>query len=508
MTVDSKRPSYRERLSVLGSLIDDEIQHLVKREVEQALCVQGSNRLEEIKTVTPESPTHSEIEEALLLLQARSDQNLILEHFNSHPSLVQSYEVFRAADPSTRGFILSRLSDSSMKEMFRDMCRAGDGEGVTALAAEWNARLVDKTLPDDEPSGIQMIRSGSLKGVEALLDLGLDLSVESMAGNNVLQEAILQNNDRMIELVLSNVSQDRLGIILTHKNKEGLNALEMPTSDPVRQSLQSHWLIVLSMEGNAFYKSGAFSQAVDRYTQALTLCESIPSEARVENLVKLEYNCGRALFRQSRFSECISHCTRCTELDPTYLNAYSQIAQARIELLDFAGAKKDFETLISLLSSQPKGGDARQVNELRLKVLELEQELKRDHYTILGIERFASDEQQIKSAYRQLARKFHPDKVMGETEDVRVRSRNQFARIQTAYEILTSPSKEEYDMTLRIQMGADSVRQSLLMRRRSSCSPPETPTSPSLVIRQMRMRQFLGSEEAKMSRSFDVLFRN
>jgi tetratricopeptide (TPR) repeat protein len=349
-----------------------------------------------------------------------------------------------------------------------------------------------------------MLRSRSLKGIQALLDLDLDLSLESSAGNNILQEAILTAENRIVDLVLSHIGQDRLQVILTHKNKSGQNALELPCSDKIRQSLQSHWLIVLSMEGNACYKEGAFGEAVDRYTEALALCDSIPSESRTENLVKLEYNCARALFRQSRFSECISHCSRCIELDPSYLNAYSQTAQARVELLDFLGAKKEFETLISLL----KSGDARQVNELRLKILELEQELRRDHYTILGIERFTTEDQQIKSAYRQLARKFHPDKVMGEAEDVRVRSRNQFARIQTAYEILTGPNKDEYDMGLRIQIGADSVRQSLLMRRRSSCSPPQTPTSPSSVMRQMRMRSFLGSEEGKMSRSFDVLFRN
>lgn len=68
--------------------------------------------------------------------------------------------------------------------------------------------------------------------------------------------------------------------------------------------------------------------------------------------------------------------------------------------------------------------------------------MPQDYYKILGIKRDANLEE-IRSAYRALARRFHPDKnvAQGETEF--------FLDIQSAYEILTDPDKRaEYDSSL------------------------------------------------------------
>ena len=59
---------------------------------------------------------------------------------------------------------------------------------------------------------------------------------------------------------------------------------------------------------------------------------------------------------------------------------------------------------------------------------------KRDYYEVLGVRRDASEEQ-IRSAYRKLARKFHPDvnKSPGATE--------RFKEATNAYEVLSDPQK-------------------------------------------------------------------
>src|SRR5579872_3744879 len=68
----------------------------------------------------------------------------------------------------------------------------------------------------------------------------------------------------------------------------------------------------------------------------------------------------------------------------------------------------------------------------------------RDYYKILGVERSAAAEQ-IKTAYRRLARKFHPD-VSKEP-----RAEERFKEVQEAYEVLKDPEKRAaYD-----QLGAD-----------------------------------------------------
>ena len=74
-----------------------------------------------------------------------------------------------------------------------------------------------------------------------------------------------------------------------------------------------------------------------------------------------------------------------------------------------------------------------------------------DYYTVLGVERAASDND-IKVAYRGLARKYHPDvakdKAMAETH---------FKEINEAYEVLGDPQKrQQYDRYGTVSNGASA----------------------------------------------------
>ena len=75
---------------------------------------------------------------------------------------------------------------------------------------------------------------------------------------------------------------------------------------------------------------------------------------------------------------------------------------------------------------------------------------KRDYYEVLGVSKDA-DEATIKKAYRQLAKKNHPDVNPGDKD-----AEERFKEINEAYQVLSNPQKRaEYD-----QFGPDGPQAS------------------------------------------------
>lgn len=72
------------------------------------------------------------------------------------------------------------------------------------------------------------------------------------------------------------------------------------------------------------------------------------------------------------------------------------------------------------------------------------EERPKDYYKVLGVNRNV-DEKKLKSAYRKLALKWHPDKHKDESKD---EATTKFTEISQAYEILSDPEKRRiYDQT-------------------------------------------------------------
>lgn len=72
-----------------------------------------------------------------------------------------------------------------------------------------------------------------------------------------------------------------------------------------------------------------------------------------------------------------------------------------------------------------------------------------DFYDILGVSRSASTDE-IKSAYRKLAHKYHPDKQGGDA--------TKFKEASEAYQVLSDPAKrKQYDQFGAVGVGQDSA---------------------------------------------------
>src|SRR5437667_9785316 len=69
--------------------------------------------------------------------------------------------------------------------------------------------------------------------------------------------------------------------------------------------------------------------------------------------------------------------------------------------------------------------------------------VKRDYYDVLGVDKNANDDE-LKKAFRRLARQFHPDTLTGEQE--KKAAEEKFKEINEAYAILSDQEKRRrYD---------------------------------------------------------------
>lgn len=79
---------------------------------------------------------------------------------------------------------------------------------------------------------------------------------------------------------------------------------------------------------------------------------------------------------------------------------------------------------------------------------------KRDYYDVLGVSKDA-DDKALKSAYRKLAVKYHPDKQNGKSDSEKKDAEEKFKEISEAYEVLSDKDKRaQYD-----QFGFDGPSQ-------------------------------------------------
>ncbi|KEQ73737.1 TPR-like protein [Aureobasidium namibiae CBS 147.97] len=183
-------------------------------------------------------------------------------------------------------------------------------------------------------------------------------------------------------------------------------------------------------EGNGYFKSGKYQQAVDTYTSAL----EIDPQNRGTNS-KILQNRALCYTKLKEWQKAIEDCERALKLDPSYTKARKTKAKALGESGDWEEAVKELKSIAESNPEEP--GIAK---EIRNAELELKKSKRKDYYKILGVEKDA-DDNQIKKAYRKLAIIHHPDKNQGDEA-----AADRFKDIGEAYETLSDSQKRaSYD---------------------------------------------------------------
>ncbi|KAH8722516.1 hypothetical protein GQ44DRAFT_711917 [Phaeosphaeriaceae sp. PMI808] len=186
----------------------------------------------------------------------------------------------------------------------------------------------------------------------------------------------------------------------------------------------------LKSDGNASFKAGRYQQAVDTYTDALTVD---PSNKNTNS--KILQNRALCNSRLKNWKAAIADCDRAIELDPSYVKARKTRAKALGESGNWDEAIRQLKAIHDANPAEP--GIAKEIRDAEL---ELKKSKRKDYYKILGLEKDCT-EQEIKKAYRKLAIIHHPDKNPGDEH-----AAERFKEIQEAHETLSdSQKRHRYD---------------------------------------------------------------
>ncbi|KAL1678207.1 hypothetical protein EV122DRAFT_212555 [Schizophyllum commune] len=196
----------------------------------------------------------------------------------------------------------------------------------------------------------------------------------------------------------------------------------------------------LKEEGNTFFKTGKFEEAIDKYTEALDAIGEVETEGKGGQIRStLLSNRATTLVKLSRHQEALEDTDNALRLVPTSYKALRTRARINLVLENYDGAVQDFKSAIHEASAEGSTSEA-EIRTLKTELKQAELDLKRsktkDYYKILGVSRDCSSAE-IKKAYRKQSLMHHPDKGGDEEK---------FKLVVEAHAVLSDPAKRErYD---------------------------------------------------------------
>eukprot|EP01029_Cantina_marsupialis_P024255 TRINITY_DN6186_c2_g1_i1.p1 TRINITY_DN6186_c2_g1~~TRINITY_DN6186_c2_g1_i1.p1 ORF type:complete len:812 (+),score=221.98 TRINITY_DN6186_c2_g1_i1:56-2491(+) len=243
--------------------------------------------------------------------------------------------------------------------------------------------------------------------------------------------ACMYNNQHAIKVLMRN------GVDVDKLDRNGEKAIDMITDDESLSILQDQHLHFWnsSVRANNLYHEKRFDLASEAYGKALGLVEYCTPRPSDRDMATLYYNRARSQYQINHIASALEDCNEALKKCPFFVKTLQHRAECRLRLMDFVGAKKDFE---DVLKSQPDNETVRQ----NIKHAERMNMLR--HYIVLGINVDASSKV-IKKAYHNMCLKYHPDKCVD--KEMEMASKFVFPKISEAYSVLLDPlERQKFDL--------------------------------------------------------------
>lgn len=197
--------------------------------------------------------------------------------------------------------------------------------------------------------------------------------------------------------------------------------------------------------GNAAFAAGRYEEATLHYTAGLVAGASVPHTINADLAAVLHCNRAAAHHAAGRFVDAIADCCAAEALDPGYARPRQRRAEAWAALGDGGAAAADLEALAR--EGTPGAG-------ARLASIKAARLPGACPYGLLGV-RPDAPTATIRSSYRALALRFHPDKASGLGPGGPAAAACLFGPVAAAHALLTDAGRRASHDADRARRGRD-----------------------------------------------------
>jgi DnaJ family protein C protein 7 len=205
--------------------------------------------------------------------------------------------------------------------------------------------------------------------------------------------------------------------------------------NPDSALVKKEFVLVKSMDELKKKATDAFTSK--KYGEALKIYDdamNLDKTNKIWNSVILS-NKASCLMQQKKNKEALVLMAKAVELDPQNAKFLYKKGKLEKDLQDWESAETSMRKAKTLDPTLTIDHDLKEVGK---KVKEIN---KKDYYAILGIDKKASAEE-IKKAYKELVKKWHPDKHAGNKE-LQDKAEKKFKEISEAYGVISDPEKRK-----------------------------------------------------------------